>query len=112
VSHRIGDNPKGLGALLFFVIGSFLCANSPEASEAEFVGTVTNTAGEAIQYVAVDILGPRKIFTRTDSDGRFKVDLIDGRYTVRLRYKKSTTDFSIRVGGDSGVSSRTFILEL
>ncbi len=84
---------------------------SDAASATEFTGTVTNKQGEAIQYVAVDILGPRKIFTRSDSNGQFDVDLVDGRYTVRLRYKKKTTDYSIRIGGDSGISSRTFVLD-
>ena len=100
-----------LVGILFCALAASLVLYIPDAVAEAFVGTVTNSAGEPMQYVAVDILGPRKIFTRTDSDGRFEVDLVNGRYTVRLRYKRSTTDFSIRIGGESGILSRTFVLE-
>lgn len=101
-----------LAGLLFITLVAILLLYSPVANAEPFVGTVTNSAGEPIQYVAVDILGPRKIFTRTDDEGRFEVDLVNGRYTVRLRYKRSTTDFSIRIGGESGIVRRTFVLEM
>lgn len=108
--HRAKDFYRLTGLLLVtFVATLFLY--SPAAHAEKFVGTVTNSDGKAIQYVAVDILGPRKIFTRTNSNGEFKVDLVKGRYTIRLRYKKSTTDFSIRIGGDTGIVSRTFELD-
>jgi hypothetical protein len=108
--HRAADFYRLVG-ILFVTFVATLLLYSPAAHAEEFVGTVTNSTGKAIQYVAVDILGPRKIFTRTNSNGRFKVDLIKGRYTIRLRYKKSTTDFSIRIGGDTGIVSRTFVLD-
>lgn len=108
--HRAEDFYRLVG-ILFVTLVVTLLLYSPAAHAEEFVGTVTNSDGEAIQYVAVDILGPRKIFTRTNSNGRFKVDLVQGRYTIRLRYKKSTTDFSIRIGGDTGIVSRTFVLD-
>ena len=80
-------------------------------SAADFTGTVTNEKGEAIQSVAIDILGPRKIFTRSDNDGRFSVDLVNGSYTIRLRYQNKSTDYSVKIGGKSGISSRTFVLD-
>jgi hypothetical protein len=110
--HRAKDFYRLTGLLLVtFVATLFLYSPAVHAEEEEFVGTVTNSDGVTIQYVAVDILGPRKIFTRTNSNGRFKVVLVKGRYTIRLRYKKTTTDFSIRIGGDTGIVSRTFVLD-
>lgn len=108
--HRAEYFYRLVGFLLVTFVATLLLY-SPAAHAEEFIGTVTNSDGETIQYVAVDILGPRKIFTRTNSNGRFKVDLVKGRYTIRLRYKKSTTDFSIRIGGDTGIVSRTFMLD-
>lgn len=35
--------------------------------------------------VAIDVLGPTRVFTETGPDGRFSVEVAAGTYTVRVR---------------------------
>jgi len=105
------SHQPGLLANIVLIVALILISlGSESVSAKEFTGTVANSKGEGISYVLVDVLGPRKILTRTDKDGRFKVNLVSGRYTIRLRYNGRRKEFPIEVGDDQESQTKMFKL--
>jgi len=102
--------PSFLINTLLIVALILITLGSNSASANDFTGTVANSNGDGIQYVSVDVLGPRKIFTRTDKDGKFKVSLIRGKYTIRLRYKGRRKEFPIEISADQDAQTQSFTL--
>ena len=102
--------PSLLANTLLIVALILVSLGSESVSAKDFTGTVVNSNGDGISYVLVDVLGPRKILTRTDKDGQFKVDLVSGRYTIRLRYNGRRKEFPIEVGDNQNSQTQTFKL--
>jgi len=73
----------------------------PAAVHADLLeGYVVGQDGEPKAYVRVNIIGPQKRTVVTDEDGRFTVDLLAGRYTVRVTDNRRRMDFrGISPGG-------------
>jgi hypothetical protein len=72
-------------------------------------GTVTGADQQPRRRVLVDVLGPRRVFTRTDDDGRFSVQLPVGVYTIRVRDGSRRQEFPLDVtAGQGGSISRVF----
>lgn len=77
-----------LGATVALVVVlSLLLAALPVFAQAQgqLAGTVVGKDGRPKPNVPVDVLGPSKVYTETDSSGRFSVNLLPGRYVVRVR---------------------------
>jgi hypothetical protein len=83
---------------------------SNSVSAIEFTGTVENKNDEKIPHVLVDVIGPTSIATRTDKNGQFKVDLVSGTYTIRLRYNGRRKNFPTDVSNDQNLQTKTFKL--
>ena len=104
-------NQSGLSVdiiLIVTLILALLISNS--VSAIEFVGTVKNTNDIKIPNVLVDVIGPTSIATRTNKDGQFKVDLVSGTYTIRLRYNGRRKNFPTDVSNDQNIQTKTFKL--
>ena len=65
----------------------------------EFTGTV-EVGEEKVPFVAVDILGPRNLFARTNENGEFTISLKTGSYVFRIRYNGRREHFKITVSED------------
>ena len=107
IVHR-SHTVRLLRNILLIVAVILISLGSESVSAKEFTGTVANNDGAGIPFVLVDILGPGSIATRTNNDGQFKVDLLNGRYTVRLRYNGRRREFPIEVSDDQHPQSQTF----
>jgi len=53
--------------------------------------------------VAVDILGPTRVFTETNQEGKFSVEVVAGRYTVRVRDGSRRMEFPVVAPNQSEV---------
>lgn len=56
--------------------------------------------------VAVDILGPTRVFTETNREGSFSARVVAGRYTVRVRDGSRRMEFPVVVSTESEVRLR------
>jgi carboxypeptidase family protein len=57
----------------------------PQTEQLSFTGTVVGRNGAAKPNVAVDVLGPTRVYTETDASGHFTVRLRPGSYVIRVR---------------------------
>jgi sarcosine oxidase gamma subunit len=85
-------------------LSSFVLLLSATANAGELTATVVDQNEQARSGVIVEVLGPTKIFTRTDSAGRFVVSLPPGNYVVRVRDNDVTSSFEQSVG-DANVTA-------
>ena len=56
-----------------------------QAADATLSGTVVGANNKPKPGVAVDVLGPARVFTETDPSGKFSVAVVAGTYVVRIR---------------------------
>jgi hypothetical protein len=96
----------GCGCLTLVLLTASLLA--APATAQQLSGTVVGANGTPRAGVVVDVMGPRKLVTRTDQAGEFAVDLPTGSYTVRMRVDGRRQEFRVRVGQADG--RRTFRL--
>ena len=71
------------------------------ASADELKGTVLDAMGRPKSSVLIDVLGPTKVFTETDSDGHFSVEVSTGRYIIRIRDDRRRAEVEVLVEGDT-----------
>jgi Carboxypeptidase regulatory-like domain len=71
----------------------------------ELTGTVLTAQGNPKPGVLVEVLGPTKTFTQTDSSGRFHVSLPRGNYVIRVRDSNMTATFPQEVGDEDRTAS-------
>jgi hypothetical protein len=64
-------------------------------------GTVVSRDGKPKPNVPVDILGPTKVYTETDSSGAFTVRLRQGSYVIRVRDGDRRAEFSQQIAPGS-----------
>ena len=83
-----------------FLVLCLLCATVAHA--ADLAGVVTSKSGTPKVGVVVDVLGPSKVYTQTDTSGSFLVHLMPGAYTVRVRDGNHHQEFTQDVS-DAGV---------
>ena len=69
-------------------------------------GKVTGQNGQARNGVAVDVLGPIRVFTETSESGQFTVHLTAGTYVIRIRDGTRRMEFPTQEvpAGDSNSS--------
>jgi hypothetical protein len=81
-------------------LSSFALLLSATACAGELAATVLTSQGSPKSGVIVEVLGPTKIFTQTDSAGQFVVTLSRGNYVIRVRDNNLTSNFQQSVGDD------------
>lgn len=93
----------------WFMLAGFLAAliSSPTHAQ-ELQGKVIGENGQPKPNVLVDILGPSKVFTQTDREGRFSAELMAGAYVVRIREGRRRMEFSRQI--QNGVNEDQFQL--
>lgn len=69
-------------------------------------GVVVGSNNAPKPGVAVDILGPTRVFTETNLEGRFSALVVEGRYTVRVRDGSRRMEFPVVVPSESEVRLR------
>lgn len=74
---------------------------APAAAQ-QLSGVVKGAKGEIRPGAAVDVMGPRKLVTHTDEEGKFTVDLPTGSYTVRVRVDGRRQEFRVVIGENDG----------
>lgn len=72
-----------------------------QSDQASLTGTVVDKSGKSKPSVAIDILGPTKVYTETDGSGRFTVRLRPGSYVIRVREGDLRMEFPQRIGAGS-----------
>jgi len=88
------------GCARWVALHSVLLLATSAACAGELVATVLNGAGHARSGAIVEVLGPTKIVTQTDSSGKFVVKLSRGNYVIRVRDNNMTANFEQSVGDD------------
>jgi hypothetical protein len=75
-----------------------------QSDQASLTGVVMDKGGKPKPSVAIDILGPTKVYTETDGSGRFTVRLRPGSYVIRVREGDLRMEFPRRIGEGSNES--------
>ena len=91
VSGLLGRASLGAGAIVFFI--------SATAHADRLSGTILDARGNPKSFVLVDVLGPTKVFTQSDSNGRFSVEVNKGNYIIRIRDDRHQAEVEVRVDG-------------
>jgi hypothetical protein len=74
-------------------------------------GTVVGSSGAPKRFVRVEVLGPRNEALFTGQDGAFKVEVPEGRYSVRITERNRRMEFEDVLVPGQGSSARTFQVE-
>lgn len=82
---------SGAIRLCFFV--SVLILPTPGVADT-LAGTVVGKDGQPRPYVRIDIIGPQKVVIVADENGKFAVDVPQGRYKVRVTDDRRRMDFA------------------
>ena len=87
------------------LLAAIACAGlaMAEAQGIILKGVVVGSNNTPKPSVAVDILGPTRVFTETNEEGRFSVEVVAGRYTVRVRDGSRRIEFPGLVPNESEV---------
>jgi Carboxypeptidase regulatory-like domain len=59
----------------------------------KITGNVVNRDKKPKPFVAVDVLGPSRVFTETNNSGQFTVSVRPGNYVIRVREGKRRMEF-------------------
>jgi hypothetical protein len=73
-------------------------------------GTVRNNAGTPLNNVRVDLVGPAKRVTATDSSGKFSLNAPGGTYRLMITYKGRRVRTDITLPAGSASIDKTFTL--
>lgn len=88
---RVTHGPRfGVPVLCFLI--SVLALPAPGSAD-PLGGTVVGKDGNPKPYVRIDIIGPQKSVVLADENGRFAVDVPQGRYKVRVTDNRRRMDF-------------------
>lgn len=75
-----------------------VCLLAAPAAAQQLSGVVVNARGEIRPGAVVEVVGPRKLVTRTDARGEFSVQLPKGTYAVRVRVDGRRQEFQVVIG--------------
>jgi hypothetical protein len=75
------------------------------AEAGTLTGVVVGKAENPKPYVRVEINGPENRTTFTDQSGKFSVNLLDGRYTIRIIEGGRSMEFSADVSANAPVTT-------
>jgi len=89
------------GAIVCALVLLLSAAAHSQTGQLNFTGTVVGRNGVAKPNVAVDILGPTRVYTETDISGRFAVRLRPGSYVMRVREGNRWMEFPQEVNEKS-----------
>ena len=92
VAFRKAERALPSGAFVLALSFSVL-AFSATGSADPLGGTIVGKDGQPKPYVRIDIIGPRKVVVVADDNGRFAVDVPQGRYKVRVTDNRRRMDF-------------------
>lgn len=84
---------RHFGAMAVCLLISLLVFPAMGAAD-PLAGTVVGADGQPKPYVRIDIIGPRKVVVVADENGRFAVDVPQGRYKVRVTDDRRRMDFA------------------
>ena len=91
----------GARRLLLIAAGLLLCSLAhAQQTPATVSGSILGVDGAPRPYVSLDILGAERVYTETNDQGEFEVDLPPGRYVFRVRDGRRRMEFERPVGAE------------